>query len=105
MRRRRPRRGRTPQAMAACLAACPPPLRALARRVSRQRPPCLLCGSPYHALGLFVPWHPQAWGIAAGWHAGCAYGLCVRCVALPDRDAQVEAALWRDRHRAAAPWN
>jgi hypothetical protein len=97
-----PRRTRFPFATLAC---CPPALRPVARQVHRQRPPCLLCGGGYHALGVFVPWRPEVWGIAEGWQGGCAYGLCAHCVALPDRDAQVEQALWQGRLQAVARWN
>jgi hypothetical protein len=103
--RRRGRQSPGRVAFWAFLATCPPPLRALALRVHRQRPPCLLCGDGYHALGIFLPCQPQTWGIAEGWQGGCVYGLCRGCVALPEREQAVEAALWRTRQQAAARWN
>jgi hypothetical protein len=87
------------------LATLPPPLRPLAIRAQQRKPPCLLCQQPFHALGVFVPYQPQRWGIADGWQGGCVYGLCQACLALPQRGELVEAVLWQDRAQAAAPWN
>lgn len=104
MKRRPPARGGR-RALRAFLAGCPPGLRRTAHRVLAQRPPCLLCGAASQDLGLFVPHSPQAWGTPAGWQAGCVYMLCRPCAARPDREAQVEAVLWRARAQAVARWN
>jgi hypothetical protein len=87
------------------LASLPPALRPLALRAQQRKPPCLLCQQPFHALGVFVPYHPQRWGIAEGWQGGCAYALCQACLALPNRQACVEAMLWQTRAQTATPWN
>jgi len=75
------------------------------RQAQRHRPLCQLCQGASVRIYAFIPTDQAAWGIAPGWQAGCVYGLCRRCAALPDRLALVEAALWRTRAHAVAPWN
>jgi hypothetical protein len=87
------------------LAQVPEALRPLARRTMQRRPDCLLCQAPFHAVGVFVPWDPAYWGCAAGWRAGCCYGVCRDCVRLPDLTARVQRELWQSRDQLSAPWN
>jgi hypothetical protein len=77
----------------------PPGLRLTAARVQLRKPPCLLCDQPFHGVGVFVPAHPQRWGIAEGYQGGCVYALCETCVGLPDREDQWKRRSGRTEHR------
>ena len=104
----RQRQGVPPLALLAFqqfLASLPRPLQALAIRAQQRKPPCLLCQQPFHAIGVFVPSHPQRWGMAEGWQGGCVYALCQACLSLPQRADLVEGVLWQARAQAAALWN
>jgi hypothetical protein len=91
------------------LATLPVQLRPAARHFICTKPPCLLCHGPFHAVGVFLPYRPQQWGIAPGCMGACVYSLCAECVALPDRGDRAEAVLWSERVQAvaqqAAQWN
>jgi len=87
-------------------AVLPPALQSLLQPTLQRRPCCLLCGGPHQAVGVFVPTYPERWGFPAGFRAGCTYGVCQRCLARPDTQDRVEAALWDDRQKQRqAPWN
>jgi hypothetical protein len=94
------------QAVHQFLTTLPPAMRAPAWQAFQAQPPCLLCRGPFYVLGVFLPASPDRWGLAPGYQGGCVYGLCRWCVALPEKDVQVEAVLWYERQRqATAPWN
>lgn len=55
--------------------------------------PCILCGEPAAYSGVFVPERPELWGGQPGKRRLYVYGLCARCMALPDNVLHVEARI------------